>query len=106
MTRDAAVVSALPPIPNWGAGVRGNLCGIAIMPAMSVLIPVAFVAILASLGAALFFMMRGGRKPGEGSRRMAWALTARIGLSVLLFLCILLAWKLGYIQPKGLPLTK
>lgn len=100
------MAGALPPIPNWRARVRGNLYSVAIMPAMSVLIPVAFVAILASLGAALFFMMRGGRKPGEGSRKMAWALTARIGLSVLLFLCILLAWKLGYIQPKGLALTK
>jgi len=26
-----------------------------------------------------------------------------VGFSVLLFLCVLLAWKLGYIQPKGLP---
>ncbi len=37
---------------------------------------------------------------------MARALTFRIGLSVLLFLCMLLAWKLGYIQPTGLPLGK
>jgi hypothetical protein len=26
-----------------------------------------------------------------------------VGLSILLFICILLAWKLGYIQPTGLP---
>ena len=25
------------------------------------------------------------------------------GLSVVLFICILVAWKLGYIQPSGLP---
>jgi hypothetical protein len=37
---------------------------------------------------------------------MARALTVRIGLSVFLFLCMLLAWKLGYIQPTGLPLGK
>ena len=40
-----------------------------------------------------------------------WNLTAgyrindamRVGLSIALFLCLLLAWKLGYIQPTGLP---
>jgi hypothetical protein len=37
---------------------------------------------------------------------MARALTVRIGLSVLLFLCLLLSWKLGYIQPGGLPIGK
>jgi hypothetical protein len=37
---------------------------------------------------------------------MVRALTVRIGLSVVLFLCLLAAWKLGYIQPGGLPLGK
>jgi hypothetical protein len=27
-----------------------------------------------------------------------------VGFSILLFLCVLLAWKLGYIRPTGLPL--
>jgi hypothetical protein len=26
-----------------------------------------------------------------------------VGLSIVLFVCILVAWKLGYIQPTGLP---
>ena len=48
-------------------------------------------------------MLRGdSRQPGQG-QRMARALAWRIGLSVALFLCLLLAWKLGYIQPTGLP---
>jgi hypothetical protein len=34
---------------------------------------------------------------------MARALALRVGLSIVLFLCLLLAWKLGYIQPTGLP---
>ena len=51
-------------------------------------------------------VVRGGRsEPGDGEagkKRMAWALTVRIAVSVLVFLCILLAWKLGYIQPHGI----
>ncbi|MFT4241690.1 MAG: twin transmembrane helix small protein [Acidovorax sp.] len=74
---------------------------------MKYLIVVAFLAILASLGSALFFMMRNG---GEGDKakgsRMAWALALRVGLSVVLFLCILAAWQLGYIQPTGLPASR
>ncbi len=73
---------------------------------MKIVVALAFVAIFASLGSALFFMLRGGRsEPGDGEagkKRMAWALTVRIAVSVLVFLCILLAWKLGYIQPHGI----
>ena len=32
-------------------------------------------------------------------RMLAW----RVGLSIALFIALLLAWKLGYIQPTGLP---
>ena len=39
----------------------------------------------------------------DKSKRMARALALRVGFSVLLFLCILLAWKLGFIQPTGIP---
>jgi hypothetical protein len=72
---------------------------------MTYLVAIAFLAILASLGAALFFMLRDGRngKPKTGS--MARALAFRVGFSVLLFICILVAWKLGYIQPTGLPVN-
>ena len=70
---------------------------------MTYLVIIAFVAILASLGAALFFMMRGGRNGANTSHKMARALGARVGLSILLFVCILIAWKLGYIHPTGIP---
>ena len=73
---------------------------------MKILVALAFLAILASLGSALFFMMRGNQRDDRTrSRRMAWSLALRVGLSIVLFLCLLLAWKLGYIQPSGLPLS-
>ena len=75
---------------------------------MGYIVALGCLAIVASLGSALFFMLR---KPGEPSseaqadaqraRRMARALALRVALSVALFVCLLLAWKLGYIQPHG-----
>lgn len=73
---------------------------------MKVLVAIAFAAIIASLGSALFFMMRGGKDDKSRGDRMARALAFRIGLSVLLFICLLVAWKLGWIQPTGIPLSK
>ena len=74
---------------------------------MTYLVLFAFVAILASLGSALFFMLRGDRKPAakneRDGQRMARMLAWRVALSIALFLALLLAWKLGYIQPTGLP---
>jgi hypothetical protein len=70
---------------------------------MKYLVLAVFVCILASLGSALFFMMRNGRTDKARSGHMARALAVRVGLSLILFLCILVAWKLGYIQPTGLP---
>lgn len=66
-----------------------------------------FIAILASLGAALFFMLRRGNDDGQRkTSHMARALAFRVGFSIVLFVCILLAWKLGYIQPTGIPVSK
>ena len=70
---------------------------------MNYLVALAFVAILGSLAAALFFMLRGGNTAQVKAKRMANALALRVGFSILLFVCILLAWKLGYIHPTGLP---
>lgn len=76
------------------------------MRVMKYVVGLAFAGILASLGFALYFMLRDGREGRAKSGGMARALTVRITLSVILFLCILLAWKFGYIQPAGLPLGK
>ena len=71
---------------------------------MKYLVVIAFVAILGSLATALIYMMRDGRNGEAKTSRMAKALAFRVGFSILLFMCILLAWKLGYIQPTGIPL--
>ena len=70
---------------------------------MSYLVALAFVVILGSLAAALYFMMRGGQSETAKSKRMARALATRVGFSILLFACVLVAWKLGWIQPTGIP---
>ena len=73
---------------------------------MTLFVALAFLAILAALGAALFFMLRSGYDEKTKGKRMAQALAWRVGLSIVLFLCLLAAWKLGYIQPTGLPATQ
>lgn len=69
---------------------------------MKYLVALAFLAILASLGSALFFMMKDGRDGKPKTSNMARALAFRVGFSILIFICILVAWKLGYIQPTGI----
>ncbi|MFN4028406.1 MAG: twin transmembrane helix small protein [Acidovorax temperans] len=73
---------------------------------MKYLVVAAFVGIVVSLGSALFFMMRNGNNDALKGNRMARALAVRVGLSILLFVCLLAAWRLGYIQPTGLPATR
>lgn len=76
---------------------------------MSYLVALAFVAILGSLALALVFMMRGGQNNAQSpdkSKRMARALAMRVGFSLVLFVCILIAWKMGVIQPTGIPQGK
>jgi hypothetical protein len=70
------------------------------------LVGLAFFGILGCLASALFFMLKHG-KPGDKpdaqrAGNMMRALALRVGLSILLFICILLAWKLGWIQPTGI----
>ncbi|MDO8771011.1 MAG: twin transmembrane helix small protein [Burkholderiaceae bacterium] len=73
---------------------------------MTYLVIFAFVAILGSLAAALFFMLKGGEDGTRKTSSMARALAFRVGLSIVLFICVLAAWKLGYIQPTGIPAGK
>jgi hypothetical protein len=65
---------------------------------MKTFVAIAFLFILASLGAALFFLMRDKGR----SNRTVQALAMRVALSVALFLCILTLYKLGYIHPTGI----
>ncbi|WP_082447890.1 twin transmembrane helix small protein [Xylophilus sp. Leaf220] len=73
---------------------------------MKTIVLLAFIGILGSLGTALFFMMRDGRNGKAKTSNMARALALRVGLSILLFVCILVAWKLGYVRPTGLPVAR
>lgn len=71
---------------------------------MKFVIILAFLAILASLGSALFFMMRKGDDDAQDEQRrqkMFRALALRVALSITLFICLLVAAKLGWIQPTG-----
>jgi hypothetical protein len=65
---------------------------------MRIFVVLAFIGILYSLASALFFLMKDKGK----SNRTVNALTARIGLSVLLFLFVLFAHWMGWIQSTGL----
>jgi hypothetical protein len=65
---------------------------------MKIFVAIAFFLILASLGSALFFLMRDKGK----SNRTVQALAMRVGLSIVLFLLILASYKMGWIAPTGL----
>jgi ABC-type uncharacterized transport system YnjBCD permease subunit len=74
---------------------------------MKIIILLAFIVILGSLFSAGFFMLRGGKRGGaDGGRNMVRALTVRISVSVILFLCLMIAYRLGWIHPTGLPITR
>lgn len=65
---------------------------------MEILVVITLVAIIASLGHALFSMSAG---PTD-SKAMVRALTIRITLSVALFAMLMIGWYTGHIQPHGL----
>jgi len=69
---------------------------------MKFIVAIAFIGILFALASAGFAMLRDGRDGKPKTKRMANALAVRVGLSVLLFLFILLSYKLGWIQPTGI----
>lgn len=73
---------------------------------MKSIVLIAFVGILVALAAAGLFMLRRGQASNKGPQQMARALALRVGLSIALFLFILLSYQLGWIQPTGLPLKQ
>ncbi len=64
-----------------------------------VLIIAVLVAIVASLGSALFHLSKGRHGDAERSAKLVKALTVRIALSLALFLLLMLAWRVGLISP-------
>jgi hypothetical protein len=76
---------------------------------MKTTIIIGLLLVLAALASAGVFMLRKGNADDNDPQRdkkMARALAVRVGLSVALFLFILLSWTMGWIEPKGIPVTR
>jgi hypothetical protein len=67
---------------------------------MKIVIVIGFLLIVGSLASALFFMMR---DKGH-TRNMVRALGFRVGFSIALFVLLLVAHQLGWIQSTGVPI--
>ena len=70
---------------------------------MKIIVVLALVAILAALLYAGISMVRDGRDGRPKTHTMMRALAWRVGISVALVLGLLLSYKLGWIQPTGIP---
>jgi len=70
---------------------------------MKFVITLAFIAIVGALAFAGVAMLRDSRDGHANGKKMAHALAVRVALSVALFLLILISYKLGWIQPTGIP---
>lgn len=66
---------------------------------MKIFVVIGFVLIIASLASAMVFLIRDRGR----TRNVARALGFRVGFSVLLFLLILFAHAMGWIQSTGVP---
>ena len=65
---------------------------------MRILVAIAFILIIGSLASALVFLMKDKGK----SNRTVKALAFRVGFSITLFVLLLVANQLGWIQPTGI----
>ncbi|MBH1987099.1 MAG: DUF2909 domain-containing protein [Burkholderiales bacterium] len=71
---------------------------------MKIAFLLALVAIVAALALAGRAMLNDGRDGKPKSNRMVRALALRVGLSIALFLFILISHQMGWIHPTGVPL--
>ena len=67
------------------------------MEPIKLLVILVLAAIVVSLGVALYQLASGRGNSGN----MLRSLTVRIGLSVALFVLLMIAWRLGLISPHG-----
>lgn len=65
---------------------------------MKILVAIAFILIIGSLASALVFLMKDKGK----SNRTVKALAFRVGFSITLFVLLLIANRLGWIEPTGI----
>ncbi|MFT3906723.1 MAG: twin transmembrane helix small protein [Steroidobacteraceae bacterium] len=63
---------------------------------LRIVVIVLLLAIVGSLGSALFQLARGG-----DSKKMVRALSLRVGLSIGLFLLLMISYWVGWITPNG-----
>lgn len=73
---------------------------------MKIVFFLALLAIVGALAMAGRAMLQDGRDGAPKSNRMVRALALRVGLSIALFAFILIAYKLGWIHPTGIPLER
>lgn len=69
------------------------------------LVVAAFAAIFGALAFAGIYMLRGGSGSSRSGHMMR-ALALRIAVSVVLFIGIVVAWRLGWIHPTGVPIAQ
>jgi hypothetical protein len=67
------------------------------MEPIKLLLVLVLAAIVATMGVALYQLTTGAGNSGHLLR----SLTVRIGLSVTLFILLMVAWRLGLISPHG-----
>ena len=61
---------------------------------MKLLIAIVFVAVVFSLGSALFHMTSSDHDPAKVNRALMW----RVGFSLLLIVLLLVSWKFGLLE--------
>jgi formate/nitrite transporter FocA (FNT family) len=84
-------------VPSVARRVQAGAYNLRMDP-LRLLVIAVLVAIVASLGTALYHLATG---KGDSSK-MVRSLTLRVALSVALFLLLMIAWRLGWIHPHGL----
>lgn len=65
---------------------------------MKIIIILALIAIISSLGSALYYLTKKQEEPEKLARALTW----RIGLSITLFFLLIIAFLGGWIQPHGI----
>jgi hypothetical protein len=73
---------------------------------MKIIIFLALLAIIVALVMAGRAMLQDGRDGKPKTSRMAHALALRVGLSIALFLFILLSYQMGWIHPTGIQMGR
>jgi hypothetical protein len=80
------------------AAARLQIYRSSIMPIIKIFVLACLIGIVVSLGSGMYHLMT---DKGD-SKKMVKALTLRVGLSVGLFILLLIAWSQGLIEPHGL----